>query len=315
MMKNVYFERAIFLSWYCSKGDCKFCYMSTQKNRIKNPKLARRTKESILAEVLLCKKLGWNIEFLSGGYESYDFEELVGLIKTIKQVYGKKVWLNIGVLNEKELIKLKPYIEGVCGAVECVNKKIHDYMCPSKPVKEIEKMFKICNKLKIKKAMTLILGLGEKLSDFPALKKFISKNKVDKIIFYRLKPEKNTEFEKIKPITKEYYSEWVKFTRENFTKLIINVGSWIGHFDEIKLLIKNGANNVTKFPVIKMFGSKYAQQIEQECNKYSKFLGTLTKLPNIKWSKEVDKMKIDEELKKRTKIKLKEYLEQMKSKK
>ena len=29
-------ERAVFLSWWCDKGDCKFCYMSTQKNKIKD---------------------------------------------------------------------------------------------------------------------------------------------------------------------------------------------------------------------------------------------------------------------------------------
>ena len=37
-------ERAVFLSWWCDKGDCAFCYMSTQKNKIKDPKKARRNK-------------------------------------------------------------------------------------------------------------------------------------------------------------------------------------------------------------------------------------------------------------------------------
>ena len=92
-MKTTYFERAIFLSWYCSKADCKFCYMSTQKSLIKDPKRARRTKESILAEALLCRQLGWKIEFLSGGYESYTKEELLFLIRNIKTIliflYGR----------------------------------------------------------------------------------------------------------------------------------------------------------------------------------------------------------------------------------
>ena len=35
-------ERAIFLSWWCDKGDCAFCYMSTQKNKIKDPRKAKR---------------------------------------------------------------------------------------------------------------------------------------------------------------------------------------------------------------------------------------------------------------------------------
>ena len=79
MEKTTWFERAIFLSWYCAKGDCKFCYMSTQKKLIKDPKKARRSFESILAEVFLCKKLGWKIEFLSGGYESFSRQELLFL--------------------------------------------------------------------------------------------------------------------------------------------------------------------------------------------------------------------------------------------
>ena len=24
-------ERAVFLSWWCDKGDCAFCYMSTER--------------------------------------------------------------------------------------------------------------------------------------------------------------------------------------------------------------------------------------------------------------------------------------------
>ena len=36
-------ERAVFLSWWCDKGDCKFCYMSTQKN-----KALKKTKSRIL---------------------------------------------------------------------------------------------------------------------------------------------------------------------------------------------------------------------------------------------------------------------------
>ena len=31
------FERAIFFSWGCAIGDCTFCYMSTQKDKIKDP--------------------------------------------------------------------------------------------------------------------------------------------------------------------------------------------------------------------------------------------------------------------------------------
>jgi biotin synthase-like enzyme len=310
-MKSTHFERAIFLSWYCSKGDCKFCYMSTQKDLIKDSRKARRSKASILAEAFLCKKLGWKIEFLSGGYESYTTGELLFLIKNIKKIYGKKLWLNIGVLSEKELKLFKPYIEGVCGAVECVNRKVHDKVCPSKPIKEIESMFKLCDKLRLKKAMTLILGLGENLGDFPSLKNFIEKNKINKITFYRLKPQKNTAFEKAEPITKEYYAEWVNLTRKNLSKLQIVVGSWLTHLDEIHLLLNAGADAVTKFPSIKLFNSKYAKTIEKQAKKANrKFIGTLTKLPKLDYSK-LDKLKLNKELKQKIIEQLKIYTKKM----
>jgi biotin synthase-like enzyme len=277
--------------------------MSTQKNLIKDHRKARRSKASILAEAYLCKKLGWKIEFLSGGYESYTTRELLDLFKEIKKIYGKKLWLNIGTLTEKELKLFKPYVEGVCGAVECINPKIHNKVCPSKPIKDIEKMFKVCDKLKLKKAMTIILGIGETIDDFPLLKKFIEENKVNKITFYRLKPQKNTIFEKTKPITKEYYAEWIKLTRDNFPKLEIVAGSWLTHLDEIHLLLETGADAVTKFPSIKLFNSKYAKKIEQEAKKAKrKFEGTLTKLPKISYN----------QLDKQTKAKLETYLAKMK---
>ena len=69
-------ERAVFLSWWCDKGDCAFCYMSTQKDKIKDPRKARRNVSNIYAEAEMCKRLDWNIEFLSGGYESFTTQEI-----------------------------------------------------------------------------------------------------------------------------------------------------------------------------------------------------------------------------------------------
>jgi biotin synthase-like enzyme len=312
MKKTTHFERAIFLSWYCAKGDCKFCYMSTQKNLIKNPRKARRTYESILAEIFLCKKLGWKIEFLSGGYESFSKKELLFLIKNVYKIYKEKLWLNIGVLNKEELKLFKPYIKGVCGAVECINPKVHDKICPSKPIEEIENMFKICNQLKLKKAMTIILGVGESLKDIRLLKNFIKKNKTDKITFYRLKPQKGTIFENTKPIKSDYYAEWVKETRKEFPKIKITVGSWLPYLDEIHLLFNAGADAVTKFPSIKLFNSRYAKKIEAEAKKSNrKFKGTLTKMPKISLN-EINKLKINNLLKKKVEIKLNEYIKNMK---
>jgi biotin synthase-like enzyme len=254
--------------------------MSTQKNKIKNPKLAKRTKESILAEVYLCKMLNWKIEFLSGGYESYDFPELVDLIKQIKGAYKDKLWLNIGTLNKEELIKLKPYIKGVSGAIECINPELRKSICPSKPLKDIEEMFNQCNDLNLKKSITIILGLGETIKDFQHLKDFITKHNIDQITFYRLKPQKNTAFENAKPIKSKYYERWIKLTRNTFPNLKIIVGSWLTHLDEISDLLNAGADGITKFPGIKKFNSKYAKIIENQVKLANmNFKSNLTKKP------------------------------------
>ncbi len=171
-MKQTYFERAIFLSWYCAKGDCSFCYMSTQKNLIKDPKKARRSFASILAEAIISKNLNWKIEFLSGGYECHSKEEILFLLKTIYSIYKEKLWLNLGVLDKKEIELFKPYLQGITGAVECINPEIHKKVCPSKQIKEITDMFE--QNKDIKKSITIIIGLGETLDDIPLLIDFIN---------------------------------------------------------------------------------------------------------------------------------------------
>lgn len=312
--KTTWFERAIFLSWYCSKADCKFCYMSTLKNKIKNPKAARRRLESILAEALICKKLGWKIEFLSGGYESYATEELLEIIKNVKIVYGDKLWLNLGVLNQKELNLFKPYLKGVCGAVETVNPKLHKKICPSKPIKPIENMFKICDILKLKKSITIIIGVGESINDFTLLKNFINNNKIDKITFYALNPHPGTMFKK--GPDKNYYKKWIQLTRKEFPKLEIVAGSWVNRLDEVHLLLDAGADAITKFPSMKLFNTRFAKQIEQEAEKANrKFVGSLTALPKINWNKEIENLKLKKDLKEKIKAKLENYLASMKKKK
>ena len=199
-------------------------------------------------------------------------------------------------------------MEGICGAVECINPKLRNKLCPSKPLKEIESMFRLCTKLKLKKAMTIILGLGETINDFKSLKEFIKKHNIDKITFYRLKPQKNTIFEKINPITADYYVNWIRKTRKAFPKMHITVGSWLTHLDEIHNLLNAGADSITKFPSIKLFNSKYAKKIEKEAKKANrKFTGTLTKKPNIN----INNLKINGNLKNRIKIKLNNYLKKM----
>ncbi len=284
--------------------------MSTQKNKIKNPSLAKRRPESILAEAMISKACGWKIEFLSGGYESYALDELVDLTKKIYEITNQKQWLNIGAIKKEELEKFKPYLEGVCGAVECINPEIHDFVCPSKPVSEILKMFKACDELKLKKAITIIIGLGETEKDIPLLIDFIRKNKISRVTFYALNPHKETIFKK--GPDKEHYAKWIKAIRKEFPKIKIIAGSWVNRLNEISILLKAGADAITKFPAMKLFNSKFARKIEKQAKLANrKFVGSLTKLPKMDWEKEVEKLKFDKELKEKIKIKLKQYIKQM----
>lgn len=310
-MKSTCFERAIFISWYCSKRDCAFCYLSSRDNE-QSPKKDRRSIASILAEAIICRSCGWKVEFLSGGCDTYSDEELLFILKNIYEITKQKQWLNVGILEKKQMELFKPYIEGICGTVECITPGLRDKLCPSKPLKEIETMFKAAEKLKVKKAMTIIIGLGETKKDIPLLIDFIKKNKINRVTFYRLKPQKGTIFEGKKGPETGYYIEWVKKTREAFPDIEIITGSWLTHLDEIHLLLEAGADAITKFPSIRKFNTKYAKQIEDEVKKAGyKFKGTLTKLPKIDVEKETKDLEIDNKAKEGIKKKVTEYLNQM----
>jgi len=308
---KIRFDRAIFTSWYCSLGDCAYCYMSTQKKLISDPKKARRSDASILAEAYLCKKLGWKIGMISAGYGSYTPESLLDLCKKVNEISNQKVWLNVGVLNENTIESVKGYLEGVFGAVETVNDEARKKALPSKPIQPIESMFEILDNYNLKKAMTIIIGLGETIGDFNLLKKFIIKSKINKIVFYALNPIKGTIFEKGKGPKEEYFIEWIEKTRKEFPKLDIVAGHWVNRVQYIHKMLDAGANSITKYPAIKLFNSEFSKTIEKEIKKAGlEFEGTLTKLPEIDY-KEIGELSFDEELKEEIKRKVRGYLKGM----
>lgn len=284
--------------------------MSTQPDS----KKAVRSKESLLAELILCKKLGWEIGFISGGIGAFSKTKFKDLLKDMYKVSGEKFWLNVGALSSQDLKEYLPYTKGVVGSIETVNKEIHDKVCPSKPAKPYFEMFENALKLKLKTAMTLILGLGETINDFEELKIIINKYKISKIHFYGLNPQKGTIFENSNPPSAEYQAEWIKKTRKEFPNVDIQCGIWVDRVNRIAELLKAGADSISKFPILKKFGTKEAEEIENQSKKANrKFTGTLTKLPKIDWEKEVDKLDLENKLKDKIKIKLRLYLKKMDS--
>lgn len=322
------FERAIFFSWYCKTRDCTFCYMSTinhkrlivehaQKHAVSDmstqpknkTKLARRTAASILAEVILCKKLSWDIGFISGGHDAYTTVEFKELLQKISIVSGQKQWINVGALSKEGLKQFQPYIKGVVGSIETVNKKVHDNVCPSKPAEPYYEMFEYAKELGLKNAITIILGLGETIDDFDELRDIIERYNIEKIHFYSLNPQKGTVFEHAQSPTKEYQAEWIARTRIEFPKINIQAGIWLDKVDNVSLLLMAGANSISKFPAIKYFNSKHARAIELNAKEAGRaFKGTLTEFKRFDIDKELDKYELDLRLKEEIKDKLGKYI-------
>lgn len=255
-------ERAVFLSWWCDKGDCAFCYMSTQKNKIKDPTKARRNMNNIFAEAEMCKRLDWNIEFLSGGYESFTTPEIKHIAATIKEITGDGVWLNTGITDE--LNEYGSEIKGITGAVEVANPEIHERVCPSKKLDDISNMLDTAHDLGFKKAITIILGLGETMDDVDYIIDYIKDHKIDRVIFYSLNPHKETIYANSSQPASLYYAQVVAQVRLAFPDIEIICGTWIDNLANIGILILSGANGITKFPLFKMFGTKYGKRVEEE---------------------------------------------------
>ncbi len=255
-------ERAVFLSWWCDKGDCAFCYMSTQKEKIKDPKKARRNINNIYAEAEMCRRLDWNIEFLSGGYESFTTQEIKEIATTIKSITGEGVWLNTGITDD--LAEFSSEIKGITGAVEVANPDIHNRVCPSKKLEDISNMLDVAGDLGFKKAITIILGLGETLDDISYLIDYIKNHNIDRVIFYSLNPHKETIYANSSQPASLYYAQVVSQIRLAFPDIEIICGTWIDNLANIGILILSGANGITKFPLFKMFGTKYGKRVEEE---------------------------------------------------
>ncbi|MFH0936082.1 MAG: radical SAM protein [Candidatus Woesearchaeota archaeon] len=305
---EIWFGRCIFLSWYCDVGTCKFCFRSTQKSRIKYAEHARRSLSSVLTEALICKNLGWRIEFLTGGYRIFPIDDLVNITKLVSEVYGEKIWLNLGVLEEEDIEKFRPYIKGIVASIETVNEELHNEVCPNKPIEPYVKMLQ--NTKNLKKSITIVIGLGEKREDISLLHDFIAKNKLDRITFYALRPIAETIYTK-GPSTEDYLY-WIANTRIRFPKLEIIAGTSPTRVNEVDLVLKAGANAITKFPATKMFNSSEAKIIEGKIKEANRvFTSTLTKIPDVDWDKQIDELKLDNNLKEQIRVKLYQYLEVM----
>jgi biotin synthase-like enzyme len=266
-------ERAIILSWWCDRGNCSFCYMSTQKKRIKDKSRARRRTSSILAEALLLRRIGWKVAFLSGGYGAFKPIEIREIVHSVYEIIGEPLWLNVGVLSEDEMSSFGDSVNGVVGSVETLNPRIRKKVCPTKPVEPIVSMFESAGNLGLNKGMTIILGLGESTEDLELLLNFVEENKIDKITVYSLNPHDQTPFSDSPPPASLYHAGVISALRLRFPKLKIVAGTWIDQLPNIGVLLLAGANGITKYPLFRMFGNRFGKKVEREITYAGRTIG------------------------------------------
>jgi len=306
---DTWYGRCIFVSWYCSL-DCKFCYRATIQHQKRHSDTSRRSMGTMLLEALFCKVFNWRIEFLTGGYATMPFDELLEIIKNVSIVYGEKMWLNLGVLPQTFLEQCRPYVKGIVSSMETMHPEIHKEVCPNKPIEPYDRMF---SKLEgFKKSICIIVGLGDKLEDLHYLYDFIEKHNIERITLYALKPVKGTGYTK-GPSSDEYLS-WMASIRNRFPKLEIIAGTNLRRCEEAGHYMKAGANAITKFPATQQFGTEKAKMIDKMIRDENRnFTSNITEYPDIDWEKEIDSLEIKEEYKLQMKEKLGDYLKKFKN--
>ncbi len=308
--------RCIFLSFYCSIGTCDFCFRSVADNKKVDPIKARRSLGSVLTEALLIKAFDWRIEFLTGGYGIYPPDELERYAMLVSKILGEKIWLNLGVMSPKQLSGLKEYVEGVVASLETLEPTLHKKTCPDKPIEPYNKMLDFAETEGFKRSITLVIGLGEDENHWKYVEEYIKKRPLDRITVYALRPVKGTPYEK--GPTPQYLAWWIAKLRTTFPKIEIIAGTAEYRIPEISLLLRAGANAITKLPATKIFNTEKALQVEEEVKKARrKWISKLSSEdPNnaCNWEEKINDLPITDEEKESVKNTLNRYLKMMSSK-
>lgn len=302
---SVYFERSVFVNWTCGIADCKYCYLSTQPKLAEN---ALRHRASILAEVLICKLMGWRVGYITGGLRVEDNQYLVDLLDEISQIYGEQIMMNFGPYTKSEVEFFKPHVTGMGSAIESFDEELHNYICPSKPLKALMNFLDHLQNNNMKKLITIILGMGEKKSDVEEVIANVNKYNIEIVQLCFLKPQENTVFNEVPSPDPNYMAWWIAKLRIACPKLQIKIALVKERIEDTSLYLQAGANGFSRFMVFSDFGSKLAQQLVDECKKAGRELeGNFLEVPELDITSEVDKLPFEEEFKEKIKKRVLQY--------
>jgi len=314
---SVYFERSVFINWTCSIADCKYCFLSTKpRHDPKEKPTAIRSPASILAEVLVCKAMGWKVGYITGGLRVESTDYLIDLISKINQITGEKIMMNFGPYAKSEIVKLKPYVIGMGSAIESFDEELHNFICPSKPLRSLMKFLENLQEQELQKLITIILGIGERKDEVETVIEKIKQYHIEKVQLCFLKPQENTVFDKVPAPNPEYMARWIAKLRIACPTLEIKVALVQERTKDIELYLRAGANGFSRFKVFLDFNSVYAQEMEEGCRKAGRKLeGNFIELPKINIQKLVEELPFEEELKKKILPKAQQYLRKLEKRK
>jgi biotin synthase-like enzyme len=173
-----------------------------------------------------------------------------------------------------------------------VNTEVRKRVCPDKNLgKSIETLGE-AEKLGLKKAATIVLGLGEDKSQIPALLDFVHSTNLDRITIYSLNPHRGTPLSNSPPPASLYQAGVIALLRINFPELEIIGGTWIDQLPNIGLMLLAGANGITKYPLFSMFGNRYGMKVEEEVRYANRrLLGTFSDMDILAGKKKLQRNK------------------------
>ena len=312
---DIYFERSVFINWTCGIADCKYCYLSTKpKHKFGAKTTAKRSQASILAECIICKLMGWRVGYLTGGLRVETTDELIDLANKCETVLGHKTSLNFGPFSKGEVDKLTHHIDGMGSAIESFNEELHNFICPSKPLKQLMGFLGHLEENKLGKIITIILGMGEKMSDVEEVIRKVEEYKIDIVQLCFLKPQPDTVFKDVPSPDMEYMAWWASKLRIAHPKLKLKVALVHERIDDLHVLLDAGVNDFSRFMIYKDFCSPFAHKLVEETKKANRNLkGHFVDLPELDLEAEVKKLDLDDELKTDILEKVNQYYEKLKT--
>lgn len=314
---TAYFERSIFINWTCSIADCKYCFLSTKpKHHPKEKPTAIRSPASILAEVLVCKAMGWKVGYITGGLRVESTDYLIDLITKINVIAGEKIMMNFGPYPKSEIVKLKPHISGMGSAIESFDEELHNFICPSKPLRSLMKFLENLQEERLQKLITIILGIGERKEEVEIVIQKIKEYKIEKVQLCFLKPQENTVFNEVPPPNQDYMAWWIAKIRIACPKVQIKVALVKERVEDVELYLRAGANGFSRFKVFLDFNSHYAQELEEGCKRAGRKLeGKFTELSDVDVQRLVEELPFDENMKLKMMPKAKQYFRKLEKRK